>query len=236
VLSIPITVVRFVPAHRQNGLWGIYRLDNYADDLQGTSEGELFFNELYRLTQLGFQREKSEKLEESTRRHLTGSKIMYIVSAGRELNAYAVLDLIESSGGKILYLSGIMVDPAAQGKNLASNLLTIALKEHCSRYLATRTQNPVMYQCIAKVCDQSYPNPFLDPTPEVMEVGSFVALGRLGMKIYDPERMIGEGVYGSCLYGKPPISRTTKLEQWFKSRVNLERGDAMIVVGLPRSI
>lgn len=51
------------------------------------------------------------------------------------------------------------------------------------------------------------------------------------MSNYDEEEMTGEGTYSKSLYGKEPVLSNADLDKSFKQKINVSRGDSIIVVG-----
>lgn len=197
-----------------------------------TPEGKTIFDQLYALTRLGFVQEDSPVLWKDTENHIFGSEFLFVVSNNDQVISYAVLDFWKQETQSVLYLSGIMVHPQYQGTNVSSNTLRNALGQFNPDFIAARTQNPVMYESLARICKAVYPNHLGHSIPpEVKLIGEFTAKCKLRMKDYDPDSMVGKGIYGGCMYGKEPSSRDPLIEKWFKEMVSLKRGDAMIVVG-----
>jgi len=192
--------------------------------------GKVLFDMLYILTQLGFVLEESAALEQDTRNHVEQGEYLYLVTQGGLIVTWAIFDYLRQDSDLILYLSGVMVAPRYQGKGISSALIRTALGESKAKYLAARTQNPVMYESILKACGNVFPNPDVATPADVIEVGEFVAKNRLHMSNYDLKSMLSKSVYGACLYGKPPASVNEPLNSWFTSCVNQADGDAMLVV------
>lgn len=192
--------------------------------------GKVLFDMLYILTQLGFDLKESPSLELDTRNHVEQGQYLYLITDGGLIVSWAIFDYLRQDSDLILYLSGVMVLPKYQGKGISSALIRTALRESKAKYLAARTQNPIMYESILKACGNVFPNPD-DATPaDVIEIGEFVAKNRLHMTNYDLKSMLSKSVYGACLYGKPPTSVNGQLNSWFTSCVTQTDGDAMIIV------
>lgn len=224
--SITTTTTASIDGYR------VFRIKNSDKELWKSDEGKVLFLSLYALTRLGFRRDESPALEKDTRNHIEACENLYLVLDTDQIIAFAVFNHHVRDSSSILYLSGIMVTPKHQGQNISSALLKAVLVEFSPNYLVARTQNPVMYRSIARTCKVTYPVFDSDPPCSVIEVGKFVALKMLKMKKYNPYLMVGQNAYSSCLYGVEPVCQNTPIEQWFKERVNLQRGDAMIVVGV----
>lgn len=210
--------------------YSVFLVHKLTDEQWSSNEGEILFQKLYQLTQSGFCREKSESLKQNTKNHVKQSEFLYLVTKNNSIIAYAVFDYLAEENLNILYLSGIMVSTDYQGQGVAGSLIRLALNEfQTAKYLTVRTQSPIMYESIQRCCEDVYPN--TGPIPQdIALVGQVVASKRLKMKNYNTTTMTAEGVYGSALYGIKPRSNNEYINNWFNTNINLDRGDAMIIV------
>lgn len=205
------------------------------------SEGEkaILFKHSYHIGVKAFIQKYSSEIEEDIYGHLFKEDKLFIITnincdsiAEQELFVMAFLTCrdINFNGKKILYLSGICVDPLYQGYGIIGNLINEAYKRG-ERYdiMALRTQNPVMKQCFDKcIGGKSHPDSRIKLPREVEEVGAFIAK-LLEARNYQVRSFIMKGVYGSCLYGTEPFSRDEFYNDQF-SKLNKLAGDSMLCI------
>lgn len=208
----------------------VFDLRQPSPDDWKTIGGKILFQELYQLTQKGFCINASSALEQDVRNHIEQGDFLYLIKTCGSIIAYAVFDNLKMNDTNILYLSGIMISPDHQGQGLGGRLIKLALAKFQAKYLVARTQNPVMYESVRRCCGHVFPNESGNPPQDIVEVGQFIATEKLNMKNYNQISMLAKGTYGSSLYGVKPISIHHEMDHWFKTQINLDHGDAMIVV------
>ena len=214
----------------KTGYYQVFLIEWPTKQDWSSADGKALFNMLYILTQLGFGMKDSISLEKDTRNHIEQGEYIYLVTDGGLIATYAIFDYLRQDSDLILYLSGIMVAPKYQGRGISNALIRASLRESNAKFLAARTQNPVMYESILKSCGNVFPNSNVVVPADVVEVGKFVVEKRLHTDNYYPDVMSSKSVYGACLYDKSPTSGNKLLNDWFVSRINQSNGDAMIIV------
>jgi hypothetical protein len=198
-----------------------------------TIDGKELFEELYFLTQSGFQREASAALRDDTQNHVYSSESLYVAVSSNKISGYVVTKMLENGAiGSILYLSGVIISPASQGNHFGGELIKAIISQHNPRFVTLRTQSPIMYECFSKVCGNVYPC-HKDNGPSQAKIAADFTAKNLNMANYNPALAIEKGTYGSSLYGIEPVSKNVAIETWFKERINLKKGDSMILAGIP---
>jgi|GEM_PF-2221027 len=221
-----------IASQGNNGtLYRVYRVDISDPNVWQSEDGRYLLGDLFMLTRSAFGRQTSQQLMEDTRQHIENGEYLYLV-CNDGIVAFTVLRCWNVNSVPVLYLSGMIVAPAHQSKGVSSALLGDTIRQHCPQFLVARTQNPVMYESIARVCRSVFPNGRSRSPQEVVSIAEFVAREKLGMNDFSPSTMTEVGTYGCCLYGQEPRSRHHEIENWFKSAVCPQRGDSMIVVGI----
>lgn len=181
------------------------------------------------ITSSGFVRPVSDNLRKDVADHLHDGELVYSIrDNGREIG-FAIFKMF----GDVLYLNGIQIHQDYQGRGIARRVVAQARKERSPRYLALRTQSLRMWVAgrkmmglIARVLPMWYPHPSGVMDAEVGEVRVRLAT-QLGMT--NPEQ---PGFYGGPIYGVKPVYRDLKLQAWWDSICNFERGDAVVCVGV----
>lgn len=157
--------------------------------------------------------------------HITSPQKVFLLRNG-EILAMASYNSVSLSGLPSLIVEGIAVAPEVQGKGIFRELTDKALKKE--HLVCLRTQNPRMYRALEKYCSKVYPNG--NELPRAI----FEVFGDLAshMNCKTDAREVVKGYYGSLFYGKEPIHE--KVSALFKQRLsmNLNEGDAVLVVGV----
>lgn len=105
------------------------------------------------------------------------------------------------------------------------------MKSNGIKLAVLRTQSPIMYNSFAKVC-KVFPGLNSKKIPgEIKNIGEYVAKNILHMSNYNMEEMTEKGTYCKPLYGKEPTLNDPELDRIFKQKININRGDSIIVVG-----
>lgn len=202
------------------------------------------YKEIYILCRKSFCVEDTPEFKSDIRSHVFDTHEICIVPFGdvpeglsptafktNRIAAFASYIFLEHKGEKLIYFSGIVVDPSLQRLNYGSLLIKEAMKSNAVRTAVLRTQNPVMYNSFAKVCEV-FPSFDKKKIPEkIKDVGIYVAKNILNMRNYNTEEMTEERTYHRQLYGIEPVLENQMLENAFKQRINMRRGDSVIVVG-----
>ncbi len=160
--------------------------------------------------------------------HVTSPETVYLAEEENEVLAMASYNSVVLSGIPSLIVEGIAVAPEVQGKGLFAKMTD---KVSDGEYaVCLRTQNPRMYRALEKYCSFAYPNENETPSA-IIEMRKALAEH---MKCKIDERGIVRGFYGGLLYGEEPLHPVATA--LFKERLGLkiERGDALLCVGLRR--
>lgn len=203
------------------------------------TEKQTIFEYVYFVGLSAFIQNPSEEMEKDIYNHLFNEDRLYIVlnktipwgaSTVGEARVIAFLSTrdIETKKGNMLYISGICVDPAYQGKGLGTSLMNEAYKRGSYKVASLRTQNPVMKQAFdLTIGGVSHPNG-TKPPQEVLSIADELAQ-ILKVKNYQSERMVCPAVYGSCLYGIEPSSRSDYYDNKF-NEIDKQKGDSILCV------
>lgn len=139
---------------------------------------------------------------------------------------------------QIIYFSAVMVAKEYRGRGIASGIIKAIMRKHGIRWMALRTQNPIMRESVIGACQEVYPSLSGEEPPE-----EFIAIGKtvadmLGMRSYDRKLMVEPGTYGKALYRKelPTLSDQLTPNAWAKNSafwdlVGTRDGGSMIVTG-----
>jgi GNAT superfamily N-acetyltransferase len=180
------------------------------------SEGEkkIIFKHSYEVGMNAFLKKHSPEMEQDVYEHLFNEEQLCVVAGENGypdkffVKAFLTSRVIDFNGKKILYISGICVDPLYQGHNISRKLIEETCKRGgCYDMMVLRTQNPVMKECFDNcVGGKSYPNNGTKLPSEIEEIGVFIA-NSLKVEKYCSQDLIMKGVYGKCLYGMEIFSR-----------------------------
>lgn len=219
---------RFSLSSKTGSLWG-WRLS--PSDLSDGDKAVVFDNS-YQVGLKAFVQEDSPQMKGDVYNHLFKEDSLLIVMDNDTKDARVVAFLTSRNlgfnGKKILYLSGICVDPLYQGGGISGQLINEAYK--LGEYydvMALKTQNPVMKQCFDNcVGGKSHPNFDVETPQEVEEIGLFFA-SLFEAKNYKSQSLILKGMYGQCLYGRIPVSRNEAYNNLF-DLLDKSAGDSML--------
>lgn len=203
-------------------------------------------DKVYRLCLESFTQKENPEFRKDVMKHIREEKNVCLAFEDqcKKLNytdirknkavAFASYRIMKIKSEKILYISAVVVAPSKQRENLGSSIVKCIIEKEGVDKIALRTQNPVMYESLKKVCKKIFP-PLSkeEKIPEdIMELGVKVA-SSLGMPKYESILMTEEGTYGGhSLYGIKPGLDKKNLDMEFEKKVNISRGDSMIVIGV----
>jgi GNAT superfamily N-acetyltransferase len=202
-------------------------------------EKQTLFEYVYFVGLSAFIQNPSEEMEQDIYKHLFNEDRLYIVLnktipwgasevGGARVIAFLSTRDLPTEKGSMLYVSGICVDPALQGYGIGKALMNEAFKRGSYKVASLRTQNPVMKQSFDQtIGGSSFPNG-VRPPKEVLDIAQGLSLA-LKTQNYDYERMVCNGVYGSCLYGVEPSSRNDYYDAKF-CEINKQKGDSILCV------
>lgn len=205
---------------------------------------------IFELCAAGFEQDRSPSFKTDVENHVMGETAACFIFQDnlRQLNpsgvkkspllafvSYRTIEVeLDDGTERVVYFSAIMIAEEYRGQKVAAGIIKTIMKKHQARYMALRTQNPIMRESVNEACDQVCPGLAEKENPqEFVAIGAAVA-NMLGMPRYDPQLMTEEGTYGKSLYGKtlPALSgNLMALNAAFWKKVNVRRGDSMIVVG-----
>ena len=161
--------------------------------------------------------------------HVTSPETVFLAEEHNRVLAMASYNSVVLSGIPSLIVEGIAIEPETQGKGIFAKMTDVARDREYA--VCLRTQNPRMYRALQKYCSLIYPNEREIPSA-ITEIRTALAES-MGCKIN--ERGVVGGYYGGLFYGEEPIH--PKVTSFFKEELelNLERGDALLCIGLGRS-
>ena len=180
--------------------------------------------------------------DEDARNHiLKVDFLQLIISSAGNLIGFAGYDelKIRLVGGSVLYLSGIVIKQSDQNRGLGEYAIREAIEATEADALALRTQNPVMYYTARKILGVIYPYPgprslYPDKNLEACKHIASEIAKKLGMKNYQKENFIEQGTYGTSLNASvPEVDAYVTGKLFAELKIDRNRGDSMIVVGLP---
>jgi len=207
---------------------------------------EDLYAKIYDLCKKSFLVEDSAEFQKDVRSHVFDTHEICIVPHGEvpeglspvcfksdKIAAFASYNFLSYWKNKeFIYFSGIVVDPSLQGLNYGSLLIQEVMKKSGVKIAVLRTQSPIMYNSFARVC-RVFPSFDGKKTPgEIRSIGEYVAKNILCMSDYNPQEMTEKGTYHKLLYGKEPTLDDSNLDEQFKQKINANRGDSIVVVGI----
>ena len=161
--------------------------------------------------------------------HVTSPGTVFLAEEQNRVLAMASYNSVVLSGIPALIVEGIAIEPETQGKGIFSRITDVARDGEYA--VCLRTQNPRMYRALQKYCSLMYPNG--EEMPSVIsEIRT--ALAKC-MSCEINENGVVKGYYGGLFYGEEPTH--PKVTSFFRQELDLrlERGDALLCIGLGRS-
>lgn len=180
-----------------------------------------------RIASLGFVQPESAALRADVNDHLSHGKMLYSI-VDTQKHRTVGFAIFNDLGNTVLYLSGIILDPAYQGRGIAEMAVQRArndVRPFSSAFLALRTQSSRMWLAGRDMTASWYPNPqhIIDPYYRMLAERSATLTGScFPVKI---------GCYGGPLYGEKPVHRDAELQSWWDSICDFDRGDAVFCFG-----
>lgn len=174
----------------------------------------------------GFMRPISPAIIDDTRQHLHAGDFTYSIFDKSKLIGFTVFRALPKN---ILFVEGIMIDIDRQGQNIAGDVIRLAQQENKSKFLALRTQSPLMWLAARKLCRTWHPHPDngFSPPLSINDIG-IVIKQTLGEKFCYPKI---SGCYGGPLYGKKPLCRDARVQTWWDQICDFDQGDAVLCIG-----
>lgn len=168
----------------------------------------------------GFVQPVSPELQVDVDTHLHEGQLLYSIVSRGETIGFAIFKMF----GEVLYLAGIILREDHQGKGIAPQVVDLARAATGAQWLGLRTQSPVMWASASKMVRTLFPHP---STGDVQTYLAAQELARdLGMS-----QVIHPGFYGGPLYGQKPTHHDPRIQNWWDSLCQFERGDAVVVAG-----
>jgi len=220
----------------------------FSKEILDNEKQEELFRDIYDLCQKSFCLEDGSEFRKDVRDHIFETHEICIVPFGDvpeglspvcfgtdRLAAFASYNFLSYWKNKdFIYFSGIIVDPSLHRLNYGSLLVQEVMRSTGIKIAVLRTQNPVMYGSFAKTC-KVFPSLDGKRIPgEIKGIGEYVARNVLHMPNYDSQEMTEKGTYHRAIYGEEPVHDDPELEKKFKEKINIKRGDSMIIVGILR--
>ncbi|MFH1174392.1 MAG: hypothetical protein V1725_04620 [archaeon] len=164
-----------------------------------------------------------EAIDERTR---TAEYLLLLKRQGRIIG-YAVNDLLEIAGQRVNYYATALLRREIQQHGLYELLNEHRADALPASIVMTRTQNPVVYRSMQRLCvSRGYElHPNGKAVPEAMRA---IARAYCGAD----EQLIARGVYfGRSLMDDTPLPKTEE-ERKVWSNIAVEKGDAVVIVGV----
>ena len=126
----------------------------------------------------------------------------------------------------VLYIAGTLILPDYQGERIKAQATLFLLHDHPNlTWFAGRTQSPVVWSSVRAIAREMLPYP---DTREVSQE-AFDRLQEL-VNALGMTSAIQQGFYGGALYGKKPLNRDERIQTWWDTLCNFERGDAILYI------
>ena len=134
---------------------------------------------------------------------------------------------------ELFYLHGAAISRANQGKRTGFSVVKLLIEKSKMPRIAFTTQNPAMFCLCRKISKFVYPRPEVVEVPDRLEsLGTELMKGRKGE--FCSKTFVAKNLYSSCLYDCIPDCKDATVNEWFKSRLNIENGlsrSALLFVG-----
>lgn len=196
-------------------------------------------DDLVRLGRDGFGR--PNMTSEEVLSHLKGDYLQLLHMDGKLVGfaSYKLFEFLMNGNSKesvstVLYLSGVVVEKAAQGARLGPKAIATALDHHDTSAFALRTQNPVMHAALDDVANNIGLGGGLFPSLKGHDDGARhiakMLAKELGERNFDESKFTEKGTYGGRLNDSIPegVEKSKKL---FKHLgIDIDNGDSAIFV------
>lgn len=182
---------------------------------------------------------------------------IYVRDDSDQIVGFGSCVLEEISGEKIIHLKGTAISPEHTGQGLYKVITPLrALRENekvdGDFFIGSRTQNPIVVQYMSKELEM-YPRPGVETPPDIRKLSESYAeyiqrkhsdfVPEAGIT-FIPEDNVVKRVYGGrdpdgnefgvCMYGDGeedvPTARDEQVDEFVRSRLDFENGDAMILM------
>jgi len=156
------------------------------------------------------------------REHIIDVDVCALGYVNNELAGFASARLLHELD--ILFLYGIVILADVQTKGAGSKLLSNLIGRYNKCRIAFTTQNPVMYDLLAKFCQNIIPS--LERSSEVPEwaheIGYKLMEDREG--VFDSNTFITQNLYTKCRYKQIPRSKDPLVNRWFDESLEIRDG------------
>lgn len=159
--------------------------------------------------------------------HLVSPEILFLMeNQDGNIVGMAAYNVCSLVGIPSLIVEGIAMDPLIQARGIFREVTDLVSSG--KEIICLRTQNPNMYRALQNYCYQVYPGE--NGMPLIVKTVRDDLAARLGCSIDD--KGIARGYYGGLFYGKKPYH--PEASPFFENilGMDLEKGDALLVVGL----
>lgn len=170
---------------------------------------------------------------EDVKNHVFPVDRLYLAFEDSKLVAFASFDHHCFFDKKILYLSGIIVDPECQKQGVFTHINKTEIEASNPDYLVMRTQNPVVYGATKRhLTETLYPNGE-NATDEALLIAAATAIHynypRLQLQDYF-DHLVVRGAYGTSFYDSIPFDRDGT-SVFDNLKLDYQKGDAVVLVG-----
>ena len=225
-------------AHNMN----VRGYDFVPQNITEEKERDFIFRSLFPVGLEAFTQNASVAMEEDIRAHLFEAEHLLVMRSDGTFHfgtcelgaprpvAFRMWKTYHTNYGTALYLSGMCVLPAWQGKGIGQKMTRYAVDNVNPKIVFTVTQNPVVKECMDKAVG-------VKSTPSLWGAnGVFMeeVVRELGQKLnknVDASTSIIKGNYGASLYGIQPESRDPQYQQLF-DRLDKQAGDAYLLASI----
>ncbi|MBI4440796.1 hypothetical protein HY639_01385 [Candidatus Woesearchaeota archaeon] len=201
-------------------------LEKIIPTQKSREELDCLIKELYDVALDAFAKWLPHEAIDARTRHATF--VLVLRDNTRRAVAYAVNEELELQGKKVNYFATALFRREVQRHGLYSELNDLRASLLPADVLMTRTQNPVVYRAFNRLCaDRGYRVfPQAEKTP-----AEVIALAKEFCNEVT-ESLVVPGVYfNRSLMDDTPAPKTL-LEQRLWSTLSVDKGDALVVVGL----
>lgn len=170
---------------------------------------------------------------EDVKNHVFPVDRLYLAFEDSKLMAFASFDHHHFVGKRVLYLSGIIVDPECQKQGVFTYINRTEIEANGQDYLVMRTQNPVIYGATKRhLTETLYPNGE-NATDEALLIAAATAIHYnyplLQLQDYF-DHLVVRGAYGTSFYDSIPFDRDGT-SVFDNLKLDYQKGDAVVLVG-----
>ncbi|MBI5794374.1 hypothetical protein HZA87_04845 [Candidatus Uhrbacteria bacterium] len=180
-------------------------------------------DDLVILASEGFRQPITPELIGDVERHLADTDFCVCIFDGGTLVG-CMLCKLPIPG--VLYIAGTLILPQYQGAGIKSEVTRMVMRDHPELlWFAGRTQSPIVWSSVQGIASELLPHPRPHVATDKMHERRRELARALGMT-----STIQQGFYGGALYGEKPINRDGRVQAWWDSICNFERGDAVLYI------